>query len=820
MPFVRSLPPPSLARHPSGRRELIAWALTLLALGAILHQPSVLKQPNRLIQDAIVAGLFRSQEEAPRDIVIVAVDDASIAELGRWPWRRTLHAALIDRISKDGPRAIGLDILFTESSIDSPGEDDVLAASLRRSGRVVLPLMMQNQGGEPVAVTPVEALVRSAHGLGHTHLPVDDDGVARSVYLREGLPAQTWSHFSVALLSAAGAYPETKDPPGSPQLEAGLFDPMSGQWLAWQRSHKMRVPFSGVPRHFQRLSYVDVLDGLVASGTFKDKYVLVGGAAAGLGDLYATPVSQDSSKLMPGVEICANVLNSLLHHREVAEAPAWLNLLFNAAPGFVAVLGLLLLGPRGALLLVAALVAAVPLATNAAAMFTGILFAPAAGILIPILIYAMWMMRSLDVASRYLIAESQWLSTNKRIVPLPAVAPPRRLSETFVDRRIQAMRQAAQQLRDLHQFVNDSLKDLPDATFVCDRQGTVLLANAAAARYCSKASAHALQGKPLPVLLQAVEALDPPRPALSVDTFRGAAETWTIAARDRQGRDLQIKCAPSFGAEGLHTGWLLSLVDVTAIRLAQRQRDEAMHFLSHDIRAPQSSILALVALRRQSSHTMSEAQFCERIERHAQKALDLSDDFIHLVRAESQHFHLEQRDLADMLRECIDDSWETSQRRQIRLVMAPSQPEEAPSMVNHALVSRAISNLLGNALKFSPAHTTITCAIEPHADHWAVLVHDQGPGIAPAMQAAIFEPFSRERTSVRFDGAGLGLAFVRAVATRHGGKILLESAPGHGSAFRLVLPRAPETDSGHDGFASTTHPSAPTSDLSNQQKTS
>jgi signal transduction histidine kinase len=110
--------------------------------------------------------------------------------------------------------------------------------------------------------------------------------------------------------------------------------------------------------------------------------------------------------------------------------------------------------------------------------------------------------------------------------------------------------------------------------------------------------------------------------------------------------------------------------------------------------------------------------------------------------------------------------------------------------IDRDLVARAITNLLGNALKFSPAGSSVRCAIEPLPLEWAVLVQDQGPGIDEELRAHLFEPFARGRAGFHVEGAGLGLAFVKTVAQRHGGKVVLESAPGQGSAFRLILPRA------------------------------
>lgn len=89
-----------------------------------------------------------------------------------------------------------------------------------------------------------------------------------------------------------------------------------------------------------------------------------------------------------------------------------------------------------------------------------------------------------------------------------------------------------------------------------------------------------------------------------------------------------------------------------------------------------------------------------------------------------------------------------------------------------------------------PAHSTITCAVEPHRNGWAVRIQDQGPGIRRDRQAAIFQPFERgEGGHGRAPGAGLGLAFVKTVATRHGGQVLLHSGDEGGCTFWLVLPK-------------------------------
>jgi signal transduction histidine kinase len=254
---------------------------------------------------------------------------------------------------------------------------------------------------------------------------------------------------------------------------------------------------------------------------------------------------------------------------------------------------------------------------------------------------------------------------------------------------------------------------------------------------------------------------------------------------------LLVKRSPSISANGQHSGWILSIIDVTEMRQAQRQRDDAMHFLSHDIRAPQAAILTLLEFHQHDPTAMTQELLQERIERHAHKALALSESFIQLVRAQSQPYRLALCNLADILLECIDDTWETRRRNRVEVMIDKKSLQEVFCRADRDLVSRAIDNLLGNALKHAPAHSAIICAVESHENGWAIRVQDQGPGIASDKQASIFEPFARGgRPGSRADGAGLGLAFVKTVAARHGGQISLQSVPGEGCIFRFFLPKA------------------------------
>ena len=127
------------AAHPQDRssRSGLWLAAALIALAALLGALNGLGRVDQILYDRAVVMTPRP---ASPDILIVAIDDATIDALGRWPWRRAIHAALLDRLQ--GARAVGLDVIFAEPDTINPNDDAILADSLRRNGRAVLPVVL------------------------------------------------------------------------------------------------------------------------------------------------------------------------------------------------------------------------------------------------------------------------------------------------------------------------------------------------------------------------------------------------------------------------------------------------------------------------------------------------------------------------------------------------------------------------------------------------------------------------------------------------------------------------------------------------------
>ncbi|UYO93710.1 CHASE2 and HATPase_c domain-containing protein [Pollutimonas sp. M17] len=228
---------------------------------------------------------------------------------------------------------------------------------------------------------------------------------------------------------------------------------------------------------------------------------------------------------------------------------------------------------------------------------------------------------------------------------------------------------------------------------------------------------------------------------------------------------------------------------IAQLRMAHRKRDETLRFLSHDMRAPQTSILALTQLQQEPGKALPQKELLERIDAYAGRTLGLVDGFVQLARAEAAPLSRRRVDLVELVAQCIDEFWAQARHRSIDIQFI-RHPEAAWTMGDLSLLRRACCNLLDNALKYSADHTLVTCSIDRDADDWLLAIRDQGRGMQADQQATLFQPFSRiaQDGSGSPQGAGLGLAFVATVAMRHEGSIAVESREGLGSAFHLRLP--------------------------------
>ena len=391
-------------------------------------------------------------------IVLVTIDAPSLEALGPWPWPRSVHADLIERLNAAQPAGILFDVIFSESG--NSNDDQRLADAVCKAGNVLLPIAGDSSVSPKAQVTPLSPLLKCAKGVGHINVEADKDGVVRSVYLREGPPGSTLPQLAW-LAFAMSEHAETM--PGLPQELTGGH---------WHQEHEIRVPFTSEPDPFPSVSYVSVLRGEVPPESLRGRLILIGASAYGMADRFVTPLSSTVGTTA-GVEIQADVLNGLLQGRSIVDLPGWMAALL--ATSLVALLlGLLLVRPRYALWMTLAGMAAALLGSWAL-LRLGHWWSPAACLIGLLLSYLIWNWRRLSVILAYFGWELARLDNEPKVLPERRRAPASK--GDVLQGRIFALEQAVSRTRDTRRFMADGLECLPVATLITDPQGSILLAN-------------------------------------------------------------------------------------------------------------------------------------------------------------------------------------------------------------------------------------------------------------------------------------------------------------------------------------------------------
>ncbi len=261
---------------------------------------------------------FRGARTPRAPVVIVTIDESSNAELNlQWPFPRALHGELLDRLSADRPLAIGLDIIFDTPAARGPKDDAALGAAVARAGNVVLgaaPTEDVQAFYTRVDLNPPIPVIRAgAAAVGPVNLYKDEDSIVRRAPMSLRVGEQTMLGFDAAIHQVA----KKAGLAVAPLPEVPIF----------------LVNFRGGPNTFPWVPYYRVVRGEMDPGTFRGKIVLVGPTSEVFHDLFPTPFARSGE--MPGVEIHANAIETLVAGNPIREVPAWVSAVLAVVAGLM-----------------------------------------------------------------------------------------------------------------------------------------------------------------------------------------------------------------------------------------------------------------------------------------------------------------------------------------------------------------------------------------------------------------------------------------------------------------------------------------------------
>lgn len=354
------------------------------------------------------------------------------------------------------------------------------------------------------------------------------------------------------------------------------------------------------------------------------------------------------------------------------------------------------------------------------------------------------------------------------------------------------------------------LEGITDGACVSDARGRLLYMNPAAEALLGVTGA-AQKSKPLCGLLCSKLCDPDQRRAAARCPLRGRGRggtAFTLEARfepakpgaKRAGPTLSVRCLrlPRERAADQAGARLTLLTDVSSRASEEKRREDWRAMVVHDLRAPLTNIYAVLReLELDASEGRAQVPGDETLDiavRNCRRMMGMLELYLAVARFDACMMPVRKAalDLGEFLRECVREQSSFAEERGIEVIV--DAPAGLLAQGDPQLLSRALQNLLNNAIKFSVKHGTVRVwAGRDSGGRAAVSFQDSGPGIAAHDIARIFDRYAQAGGLRRRDGAGtgLGLTFCRQAVTAMKGELTVESRPGEGSLFTVFLPPAP-----------------------------
>jgi PAS domain S-box-containing protein len=711
----------------------LAAALALAGLGALAPLE------HRLMD--LRFGLV--QRPASGDLVSVEIDNASLADLGVWPWPRDLHATVIDRLAAAGVRGIAMDIDF--SSASTPAADAALAEALARAGhRVVLPIFKQHASlGRPdsdVRYT-VPLPMFSAHApLASVNLQPGADGLIRLYSV-----AEPWDDNLVPSMGAIFAAVER------PRADVFYLD------------------YGIDPATLPRISFADLLQGRADAERLQGKLVIVGAAAVELGDLAAVPIH----RVLPGVAVQALGYESMVQGRMILRSSplvTWGVAVLLAIVGGVRFgrwpwrrgLLVVLAGSAGLVAGSIALQAAAPVSLDIAAWIAVLWISFIAAL-----------MRGTDALAIRIYRKGMALLHRTAIM--------RAVLDDSFDGIIIA------DDRDRIEHVNAT------AARMVGESADALLGRPVATLF-KTATSPAGTNQPVPATLARADGAEVPvELVVSRSDLRGGRHPFE---RRQEGRAIAIWTFRDVTERRrAEEAQKVALQEAIA---ASRTKSEFIANMGHELRTPLNAIIGFSEMLKEQMlgpiGTPAYVSYAADIHTSGTRLRDALNGILDIARIEGGRYQLDEEPIA--LAEAVDAAiGAVAEAARQKGTTIQSMLDDGLPMVraDARAVRQVLASLLANAVKFTGdgGRVAIGGGIDAGGDV-LLSIADDGIGMAPDQLDKVTKPFQQADSSLarRYEGVGLGLSLASGLMQLHDGSLAIASAPNAGTTVNLRFPAA------------------------------
>lgn len=812
--------------------EWIGCLIISLSIFFISHQSIWVKNINNWWFDIV---LLSQDSVKSKEIVIIEIDDNSLGKIGAWPWPRSVHAKLLNQLLKVEPKNIAINILFSEPSEDTKQDQALEAAFLALKAANIPVYLPVSSTGIPDPNSelkefqlnqPIPQFANAVNGLGHTLIHLDEDGKVRKTYLWEGnTSAPLWPSFALQMsrVEKNKIFESQINLNKRLQQIKSFYAPeLMKDYPQWSLQAPMYLPFSKDENYITKFSFEKILNNEIPLDELNGKHILIGATAVGTGDLYPTPLDGNYS-LMPGIEIHATALNGILNNKLIQEVN---NKLVLIVAGVILLLWSILLwflSPSKSvlfLIIFILIILSINYILHKYFLYAWPITLSIISIVTP---YILWNWRRFTFLIIQLNKRAQILFTNKN------------KNEDKLNMNVDNTQDGWQSIlesldiglklqHNRRKFLANTIQAMPEAVFLTDTKGVILLSNE---------RAKILTNQDIILGNFATQLLD-------IYYEKNKVNNWShlikiaiekngieIDLQPSQIKDYKTLLLRAHSAQFINSaldqtnqafvetnnvvGWIVTMVDVTWQKKLQQQRDQALQLLSHDFRAPQSALLHLVLMQEKqlqeifaneivvNEKLISQLKTTDQMRFQINATLKLADDFVWLLRAQSDEYKQQEINLENLLQQVSDRAWPLANAKNIviKIDLLELNDNLCYLMAEANLLERALFNLVENSIKYSFENTAIIIKVKVNNQLFninqslAISIIDQGKGIPEKDIPNLFQKYTRfHQSDLSTKGHGLGLAFVYNVIKQHGGIIECHSSENKGTEFIITLENA------------------------------
>ncbi|MBM4040412.1 MAG: response regulator [Planctomycetes bacterium] len=336
---------------------------------------------------------------------------------------------------------------------------------------------------------------------------------------------------------------------------------------------------------------------------------------------------------------------------------------------------------------------------------------------------------------------------------------------------------------------NTVINCMTDGVLVVNRDGQIVLRNNAAARILPECA-----GLPLPSPLTCLSCA--PLAALVDEALHASSLPMIVSRELPLGLcTYMANASPVFEPGGGILGAVAVLRDITALKKLEVAKSMFVSMVAHEIKSPLAAIegyLHVVLAGIGGSDPQRDRHMLERSLLRAQALRSMVSDLLNLTAMETGAFVVKREglDLADAVAQAIEACREKAEAKHIALALHKPPGPHDPVLADRSALQSILTNLIDNAIKYTPDNGHVDIAVEPNGMYAKVAVKDDGIGMTPEERDHAFDEFFRAKNDFtsRIPGTGLGLTLVKRLVELHDGRVTLDTAPGKGSTFTVRIP--------------------------------